>query len=180
MLINQNKCLGLIIDIQEKLYTHISEHERLLEQTIKLIKGIQVLEIPLIVTQQYTRGLGPTIAELQKYLTDVEPIEKRSFSCCGETVFNSALQGKDKAYILMAGIEAHVCVQQTALELKAKGYLPVIIADCVNSRNPYDKEIAIQRMQDAGCIITTCESILFELCRVSGTAEFKEISKIIK
>ncbi len=180
MLIDRKKSLGLIIDIQEKLYPHINGHEKLIKQTAKLIKGLKALRIPVIVTQQYTKGLGPTIPKLQKHLSDIEPIEKTAFSCCGEPDFNSALQGQDKSYILIAGIEAHVCVQQTALELHAKGYLPVIIADCVGSRTLSDKEIAIERMKSGGCIITTYESLLFELCRKAGTPEFKEISKIVK
>ena len=180
MRILKDETYAAIIDIQEKLYPHINNKEQLLANTGTLIKGLKILNIPIIVTQQYTKGLGPTIQPLNDVLGQYLAIEKIAFSCCDESSFmnNQIISGKK--WVIIAGIESHICVLQTVIDLIANGYIPVIIEDCVSSREEDNKRIAVKRMRSEGAIVTSCESILFELCRYAGTDFFKSISKLVK
>lgn len=180
MRINREECAGLVIDIQEKLFPHMDQQEELLRKSLILIEGMQVLGVPMMITEQYPKGLGPTIQQVHQAMENCLPIEKISFSCCDEPAYQEALQrlGRDK--VIICGIEAHVCVLQTVIDLVASGYDPVVVSDCISSRSPEDKRWAIERMLSEGAIITTCESILFELTRVAGTDEFKAISRLVK
>jgi nicotinamidase-related amidase len=171
---------GVIIDVQEKLYPHIFKNEQLINNLIILLKGLKVLNIPILVTQQYTKGLGPTIQPIKEELQKFSFIEKTSFSCCDEPDFKMHLSKLGKKFVIVTGIEAHVCVLQTTIDLLASGYTPVLIEDCVSSRKEKDKEIAIERMRAEGAIISTYESILFELCRYSEASEFRAITKLVK
>ncbi len=172
--------IGLVIDFQEKLIPHMHESNETIKNTETFIQGLQILEIPVIVTQQYTKGLGTTVTSIRQYLSDTAKIEKLTFSCCGEADFMNELTRHRKKFIIIAGIETHVCVLQTVTDLIASGYIPVVIQDCVTSRKPEDKNTAIDRMRDEGAIISTCESVLFELCQIAGTDKFKAISKLVK
>ncbi len=180
MRVLRNDTAGIIIDIQERLFPFILDNEQLTKNTGILIKGLQALKVPVVVTQQYTKGLGPTIQPLHLKLGDYDHIEKMTFSCCDEPSFSEHLDTLNKRFIIIAGIETHVCVLQTTIDLLESNYIPVIVQDCVSSRRLNDKMMAIERMRKEGAIITTCESVLFELLRYSGTAEFKEISKLVK
>ncbi|MCK4923196.1 MAG: hydrolase [Bacteroidales bacterium] len=180
MRINIEESAVLIIDIQEKLFPHINDHNQLARNTEILIKGLKSLELPFLITEQYVKGLGSTIPVLSNVLQEYSAIEKMSFSCCDELSFGKELEKLNKKFIIIAGIEAHVCVLQTAIDLMEKGYQAVVIEDCVSSRSENDKNIAIQRMRQEGVIISTYESILFELTRLSGTDKFKAISKLVK
>jgi nicotinamidase-related amidase len=180
MRILKEDCCGLIIDIQERLLPHIHGNERLLDNTQTLINGLQALNIPLVITEQYTKGLGFTVNPIKNILATNAPIEKISFSCCDEPQFESSLRKLNKKFVIISGIETHVCVLQTALDLLDKGYIPVIVEDCVSSRKLNDKEVALQRISASGGIISTYESILFELCRFAGNDTFKAISKLVK
>jgi nicotinamidase-related amidase len=171
---------AVVIDIQEKLFPHISEHESLKKNCQILLAGLGILELPVVITEQYSKGLGPTIAAISKTITDFKPIEKMSFSCCGEPSFLSTLQKIGKRYILICGIEAHVCVLQTVIDLIERGYHPVVIEDCVSSRKSSDRETALKRFMQEGAIVTSYESILFELCRSVASEKFKAISKLVK
>lgn len=171
----------IVIDVQERLFPHIFAYENTEINICKLIDGIKALSLPIIVTEQYVKGLGGTIPGVVNALgSHYQPIEKMAFSCCGEDKFTNQLKDSDIKHPIICGIESHVCVLQTTLDLIADGLQPVVIEDCVSSRNPNDKVIAINRMRIEGAIISTCESILFELLQVSGTPEFKAISKIVK
>lgn len=180
MRISVDNTAGIIIDIQERLFPHIFRLEELERNVGILIQGLNLLKVPLLVTEQYSKGLGSTIPSVINNLTDFEPIEKISFSCCDESRFLRELNLMNKKYIVVAGIEAHVCVLQTVIDLVESGYHPVLVEDCVSSRKEKDKMIAIDRMRSEGAIITTYESILLELCRVAGTETFKKISNLIK
>jgi nicotinamidase-related amidase len=175
-----NETVALVIDIQEKLFPHIDNHKQLQANCEILLSGLNVMDIPLLVTEQYPKGLGPTIKSVSKLINDFDPIEKLSFSCCGEQKFLDTLHEHGKRNILVCGIETHVCVLQTVMDLIERGYHPVVIEDCVSSRKPSDRETALKRMAREGVIITTYESILFELCQVAGTKEFKQISRLVK
>ncbi len=180
MRIRREKTLGVVVDVQSRLLPHIHENQRIVKNMVKLIKGLKILDIPLVVTQQYTKGLGLTVPQIEEALQDYDPIEKLAFSCCGSPDFMEKITESGKNNVILMGIEAHVCVLQTAIDLAALNYQPVIIADCVSSRKPEDKAIALDRMKTEGAILSTSESILFELCEIAGTPAFKEISKLVK
>ena len=158
----------------------MDNNQQLEMNVIKLLEGFEILELPFIVTEQYTKGLGLTISPLRAALGEYEAIEKTAFSCCDDSVFMYAVNKSSKKNVIICGIEAHVCVLQTALDLIQEGFQPVVIEDCISSRKPSDKNTAILRMRQEGVIITSLESILFELTRVSGTETFKAISKLVK
>lgn len=180
MRILKDYAIALLIDMQEKLFPHMQEKENLLAKTQILIKGLQVLEVPVIVTQQYTKGLGNTIPELANVLGSFEPFEKKSFSCFDEPSIYDALRKHGRSTIIIAGIETHVCILQTAIDLIVAGFSPVVAVDCTSSRNALDREIAFRRLTKEGVVLTTVESLLFELTRTSGTETFKKISALVK
>ncbi len=180
MRILQENSICLIIDVQERLFPYVNNHEILEKNISTLISGVNVLGIPVLLTEQYSKGLGPTISSIISLIEPNNSIEKNAFSCCDEPAFITSLQNSGKKNIIIAGIESHICVLQTALDLLENGFQPVVVEDCVSSRNVNDKNIAILRMKEEGVIITTYESILFELVRISGTERFKAISKLLK
>lgn len=154
--------------------------EELLRKCITLVEGLRVLGIKMLVTEQYPRGLGSTLEELSALLDQDPVLEKMAFSCCDEPTVMQHAALQDHRNVIICGIEAHVCVQQTVIDLHEAGYTAVVVEDCISSRNPEDKRIAVERMRTEGAVITSCESILFELARVAGTNEFKAISKLVK
>jgi len=172
--------IGLIVDLQEKLFPVMSDREELLANCTKLVKGLQILGIPLLVTQQYSKGLGETIQEISSLIPGFSSIEKRDFSCCGEAEVISRLKELNAENVLICGIESHVCVMQTALDLKGYGFNPVIVADAVSSRSPLSIDLAKERFRHEGIMMTSVESILFELTGSSLAPEFKSVSNLLK
>lgn len=180
MRIKKEETIAVIIDVQERIYNVMYGHEQLTVNIQKLINGIQALGVEILVTEQYSKGLGHTIAPIRDILNGYRHIEKMAFSCCGSDEFMNSLKSTGKKNVIIAGIESHVCVLQTVLDLIENGFQPVLVEDCVSSRKPGDKNTALERMRQEGAIITTYESLLFELLVVSGTETFKAISKIVK
>jgi nicotinamidase-related amidase len=178
--LNTASTVLLLIDFQERLFPVMHEKEKLLNNVVKLIKGVQVLEIPIILTEQYPKGLGPTISEIKELIPGVKPVEKVCFSCTDEEAFNKALETLKRKQVLMAGIEAHVCVYQTAMALARAGYEVQVVSDCVSSRDPENKLAALFKMGAAGISPTTMEMALFELLKVAQGDKFKQISAIVK
>lgn len=170
----------LIIDIQERINAVMKYRDRVVKNTVKLIKGLKVLNIPLFITEQYRKGLGPTEQPILEALQQSGPIEKIHFSCCVVQPLMEQLRAKNIKQILICGIETHVCVLQTALDLLAEGFQVYLIGDAISSRKKMDHETAIDRMVQAGVILTTSETVLFELLEKAGTTEFKQISQLIK
>jgi nicotinamidase-related amidase len=178
------------IDFQERLMPAMKGKEELETTAVKLIKGCRILGIPVIMTQQYTKGLGPTVAAITDALTaplgeeiaaaEFHPVEKTSFSAMGEPVFSETLEKLGRKTVVIAGIEAHVCVQQTVIDLLEKGYQVFVAQDCISSRSNTDKKYAQRRMGDAGAVGTTYESILFELLGGAKASGFKQISALVK
>jgi isochorismate hydrolase len=158
----------------------MAEQEKLIQNTTKLISGFNALNIDILVTQQYTKGLGETITPVKDLLKPFNYSEKLAFSCCDDSAFFNTLTDKNKKNVILFGIESHVCVLQTTIDLIEKGYTPIVIEDCISSRNLNDKKIALKRMEKESAIISTVESVLFELTRYAGTEEFKAISKIVR
>ena len=180
MRIKAGECAGLVVDIQERLFPAMFDHENLLARVLVLLEGLRLLGIPVLLTEQYPKGLGKTLEKVLDVLDSKGPVEKMSFSCCGEATFLARLNETHKKRVIICGIEAHVCVLQTVLDLLEAEFQPVVVADCISSRNPEDKMVALDRMRSEGAIITTGESILFELTEVAGTALFKQISRLVK
>lgn len=180
MRILKEQAVGVLIDVQEKLVPHMHEMDQVLEKQVMLVKGLQQLEVPVLVTEQYVRGLGKTLPELQELVNIDEAMEKMAFSCYDDAAFAEKLRETGRKTVILFGIETHVCVLQTVLDLVENGYQPVVIEDCVSSRKPADKATALRRMAQEGAVITSAESILFELCRVAGTDGFKVISRLVK
>lgn len=170
---------ALVVDVQEKLFPHIKNNTTLLDNVLKLLKGIQVLDIPYMHNEQYPKGLGKTLPQIQNLLQQ-EPYEKTTFSSAKEEKTLQKLKSNNKKFIILCGTEAHVCVLQTALDLKESGFIPILVVDCIGSRKEEDKQIAIQRMVQEGIIPTTLESLLFELCIGAKHKNFKQISQLVK
>jgi nicotinamidase-related amidase len=180
MRITKENTVGLIIDIQERLFPVMFEKEKLLTNCKTLIEGLIELNIPLLVTQQYTKGLGETLEEIKQVIPDFKSIEKRDFSCCDETQVVEKLKQLNAKNVIICGIESHVCVLQTAIDLKDLGLNPIVVMDCVSSRSIENLELAKERFRHEGIMMTSFESILFELTRSAGAPEFRAISKLVK
>lgn len=180
MRILKESAIGVVVDIQEKLFPVIHNNEELEKNVKILIEGLKALKVPVIVTEQYKKGLGDTIGSIQTLVENNFHAEKIAFSCCDEPTFMEHVETSKKRFVIMAGIESHICLLQTAIDLKERGFYPVIIEDCVASRNPENKRIAMERLRQEEIIITSYESILFELCRFAGNDAFKTISKLVK
>jgi nicotinamidase-related amidase len=172
--------LLVAIDFQERLFPVMHEKEKLLKNVLKLIQGAQVLNIPIILTEQYPKGLGPTLPEITELLPDLQPIEKTCFNCCDEEKFSKALENSKRKQVLICGIEAHICVYQTAMALLRAGYDVQVVADCVSSRDPENRMVSLFRMGSAGAIPTTVEMALFEILKAAKGDAFKAISNIVK
>ncbi|MCX7876452.1 MAG: hydrolase [Melioribacteraceae bacterium] len=179
-LLQREKTALLIIDIQERILPVINEIENVIQNTLKLINGFKILNIPIYYTEQYPKGLGPTVKRIKEALENINSIQKMTFSCCGAENLFDELKSKNISQVVVCGIESHVCVQQTVLDLIENNFQVVVSADAVSSRRKFDFDIALNRMRSNGAEITTTESILFELLNVCGTDEFKAISKIVK
>ncbi len=181
MRIQKDQTIAVVVDMQERLFPHIHKHKQLQENCEILIDGLKTLKVPFIVTEQYKKGLGATIDGIAQKLKDYPIFDKIAFSCCDDSRFIMHLEeGSYKKNVILMGFEAHICVMQTAIDLKAQGHTPVIIEDCISSRDPENKRIAINRMLQEGITVTSYESILFELCREAGSDTFKAISKLVK
>ena len=172
--------LLLVIDIQGNLARGMYEKDALYENLQKIIKGIQVLKIPIIVTEQIPEKLGPTIPEISTLFGDFNPIPKSSFSCCGDDKTMNAISKVNPRQLLIAGIESHVCLYQTTVDLIQSGYEVHIVADCISSRTEENRSIGIERMKEAGGKLTSTEMALFELLKVAEGDKFREIVRIVK
>ena len=182
-----HQTLLLLVDLQTKLFNAMPDKEALTKNLSMLIKGAGLLNIPIIATEQYPAGLGNTIPELADLIKaqplqngQVNAIDKLSFSCWGEQRFRLALDNAGRRQILLAGIETHVCVYQTAIDLMDAGYRVQVAADAVSSRTTRNRDIGLQKMHDAGAATTSIEIALFELLKTAQAPVFKEISKLVK
>ncbi len=177
--IRRESAQAVVIDVQERLFPVMNNPESLERRLRILLEGLKILEIPRICTEQYPRGLGKTLNSVTSLLEGVPVLEKVSFSCLGAPGFPEHLDG-ERRQVILCGIETHVCVLQTALDLLERGFVPVVCRDAVDSRNPEDKETALSRILRSGGIVTTTESLLFELLETAGRDPFRAISSLIK
>lgn len=179
MLEVQNCCL-VVVDVQGKLAQLMHDKENLFKNIEILIKAAKILDIPIVWCQQCPDSLGPTLPQIAELLADLKPIDKSCFSCCGNNDFNDKLASLNRRQILLCGIEAHVCIYQTTVNLLIAGYSVDVVADAVSSRTHDNKEIAIARMAAEGANITTTEMALFELLSSAEHSQFKKVAKLIK
>lgn len=180
-MLNRDDAVLVVIDVQEKLCPAMDE--KVLAALTKRIgilqEAAQELQIPQIGTEQYVKGLGETIAALKGRFT-APAIEKMTFSCCGEETFPEKLRTLGRKQIIVTGMETHVCVLQTVLQLLEAGYIVHVVADAVMSRKKENWKIALAIAQQAGAVITSTETALFQLLRVAGNDEFKKLSKLVR
>ncbi len=165
----------VVVDVQEKLMAAMPRREELLSGVQKLLGAARVLQLPVVLTAQYPKGLGPVCPEIG----GGPVIEKMTFSCCGEAAFQRAVKELRRQRLIVCGVETHVCVQQTAIDLM-KDYFVYVPVDAVCSRRDLDRDVAIERLRDCGAVITTVESAIFELLREAGTEAFKQCRHLFK
>jgi nicotinamidase-related amidase len=169
----------LVVDLQEKLLAAVHEADACVEMARRMIEAAKVLDVPMLCTEQYPKGIGRTCPPILEALAGAPLHEKLRFSACIDPVMRF-LDDLKRRNVIVVGIEAHVCVQQTVLELLSLGYVPFVCADAVTSRRVIDRDTAIARMRQAGAIVTTTESVTFELLGEAGGERFKRILKIVK
>ncbi len=179
MLEIEKSCL-VIVDVQGKLAQLMYDKEALFKNIRILIQAAKELSIPILWCQQVPEALGPTVPEIAELLTDTQPINKSAFSCCGDEKFNAAVQKLGRQQILLCGIETHVCIYQTAMNLKSKGNEVHVIADAVSSRTRDNKKLALKKLKTYGIDIDCVEMALFELLKNASHPSFKTIAKLIR
>lgn len=170
----------LIVDIQERLANVMNMREEVVKNCLHLIELSKMMNIPVVVTEQYPKGIGQTVAEIKDALPSYQPIEKLTFSCCEEPDFLNEIKKLNKKTIILTGMETHICVLQTCIGLLNDGYNVHLVSDAVCSRAKKNWKTGVGFMRDAGAAITCTETVLFQLLKVAGTEEFKAISKRIK
>lgn len=180
--ISSNNSVFVIIDIQEKLSDVVDSFDDVVSNVEKLIKSLDLLGVPIIVTEQYPQGLGGTVIELSQIIHHADKVEKTTFDCFNSKDFAKLIETKYKnvKHVILCGIESHVCVIQTALSALRKGFDVHVVADAISSRKKNDKKIAISRMQREGVKLTSTEMIIFQLIEDAKDEKFKELIKIIK
>lgn len=179
-MLDRRHTILVVVDVQGRLAQLMHAKQALFENLKSVIGGIRALEIPILWVEQNPMGLGPTVPEIAEVLEGLEPIAKVSFSCWQNEAFARALGDAGRRQVLIAGIEAHICVYQSAMDLTAAGYEVEIVADAVSSRKPENKVLALQKLRDAGVKITSVEMALFELLEIAEGETFKNILRIVK
>jgi len=177
-----DQCALIVVDIQEKLLPPIFNKDELVKNSGLLLHAANILKMPVVVTTQYAKGLGPVVPEIASLVGNVRSIDKLEFSCFGSNEFRSALKSLpgNRNTVLLCGMEAHICVMQTALAALNEGYLVHVATDAIGSRVRWNWDIAIDRMRAAGGVISTTEMMIYELLRSSGTAQFKQMLPYLK
>lgn len=179
-MISRTDAVLVIVDIQGNLAQAMFGKENLFANAVKLIKGVKALNIPIIITEQIPQKLGKTLPQIAGEIEEFNPIAKESFSCWDEQIFKEKLDSLSRKHVVLIGIECHVCVYQTALDLIANGYHVHLVADSVSSRTPENRQIGIEAMKSAGARITGTEMVLFEMLRTAADPKAKDFFKIVK
>jgi len=179
-MLQTDRTVLLLVDIQGKLAEIMYEKESFYQNLRRLIMGARALSLPVIWMEQIPEKMGPTIPEVRELLASEQPISKKSFSCCGEPLFMDKLKASSRKQVLIAGIETHVCVYQTAADLVALGYEPFVVADAVSSRSRSNKQVGLDRIKSSGAQVTSVETALFEMTRTSEHPAFRDILKIVR
>jgi nicotinamidase-related amidase len=180
--LDADRCALVVIDIQEKLLPPIFQKAQLIKNSQLLIRLAGILKLPALMTTQYARGLGNTVAEIASLLPEAEAIDKQMFSCFGSDAFCSLLKRLpgNRNTVLLCGMESHICVTQTALGALREGYIVHVASDAVSSRTEWNWKVGLERMRAAGAVISSTEMIIYELLRSSGSPAFKELLPFLK
>jgi nicotinamidase-related amidase len=179
-MLSRTNAVLIIIDIQGNLAQAMYDKENLFANNVKLIQGFKAFNLPVIFTEQIPQKLGKTLTVISQELDGIEPIAKEAFSCWDDRNFIKQLKSLSRRHIVLAGIECHVCVYQTALDLISNGYNVHLVSDAVSSRTPENRQIGIDAIKSAGAHITSMEMVLFELLSTAADPKFKDIFKIVK
>ncbi|MDR1946037.1 MAG: hydrolase [Desulfovibrio sp.] len=180
MRIHADTVAAVAVDYQEKLIPAMHNPPELIRSSRILLSGLKELNIPVIISRQYPKGLGDTVPEIKEVTSDALPCEKMTFSCWGNEEFRNLLQKLKRKNIIVCGVEAHVCVLQTSIDLLASGYGVLYAADCTESRKKHDKKAGMKRAEREGALIVTYEQILFELLESATAPAFKSISALLR
>ena len=180
MLLQREQSCLLIVDVQERLTPVMTDPRRVIHHCTLLLRAAQRLTVPVVVSEQYPKGLGETMVDLRLLLAEGDILPKMSFSAAADPAVMARLEHLGRKQIVIAGIEAHVCVLQTALDLKARGLTPVVVADACASRKTESEQLAWARLAQAGVPLVSVEMVVFEWLDHAGTAEFKELSALIR
>jgi nicotinamidase-related amidase len=180
MLVERRHSLLLLVDMQERLVPAMAAPATLLANCRLLLKSASRLDVPVIGSEQYPKGLGPTVSELRDLLPPDTILPKTAFACGADADLFARLSGSGRRQIVVAGIEAHVCVLQTALGLQAAGFTPFVVADATSSRNPESKSVALDRLLANRIEVVTAEMVVFEWLGRAATDEFRELSRLIR
>jgi nicotinamidase-related amidase len=180
--LDPGQCTLVVIDIQEKLLPAVLNRYELVRNSRMLIQLATILEIPILLTTQYARGLGSTVPEITELLPRTKAIDKMEFGCFGAEEFRTALREVpgQRTTVLLCGMESHICVTQTALGALENGNMVHVASDAVGSRTDWNWRVGLERMESAGCVISSTEMMMYELLKRSGTAQFKEMLQYIK
>ena len=179
-MLSRTAAVLIMIDFQGKLFQAMYNKENLSANNVKLIQGFKTLNLPIMVTEQIPEKLGPTIPQLAEELEHIQPIAKETFSCWANASFHDHLESLTRRHVVLTGIECHICVYQTALDLMQNGYTVHLVTDAVSSRTPENRETGIQAIKSAGAHLTSTEMVLFELLRTAADPKAKDIFKIVK
>ncbi|HYM31668.1 MAG TPA: hydrolase [Candidatus Cybelea sp.] len=179
-MLDRARSLLLVVDVQERLLPAMADPAAVVEGCGKLMRGAARLSVPILVTEQYPSGLGPTVPALKSLAPDQAVVAKVHFSGAADPGIAAWLQASGRSQAVLCGLESHVCVQQTALQLKAQGWEVFVAGDAISSRRRQSMELAVARMRERGCEIVDVEMVLFEWLGKAGTSEFKDLSRIIK
>lgn len=178
--LNSQEVVLVIVDIQERLAAVMADRQKVVDNCLHLIEISKLLNIPILLNEQYPKGLGPTVSEIREALLPYQPLEKVTFSCCRGGSFPNVLEASCRKKVILVGMETHVCVLQTCLDLLRDGYSVHAVQDAICSRTVDNFRAGTEFMRDAGAVITCTETVLFQLLEKAGTDEFKAISKRIK
>ena len=165
-----------VVDVQERLVPAMTDGAAVVARCRRLVEAARLLEVATVVTEQYRKGLGPTVPELSGLLPP--PLEKLAFSCCGAEGFAATIPAA-VGQIVLCGLETHVCIAQTALDLLADGYAVFLAVDAITSRHPLDRDVALRRLEGAGAVPTTSEAVIFEWCRTAAHPRFQDVRKLV-
>ena len=180
-ILDAKKAALVVVDLQESFRTPVNDFAQIAARTSIAVRGFFALQLPVIIAEQYPKGLGRTAEEILFLVPpDFEFVEKSAFSACGASAFMERLRATEASQIVLCGLETHICVSQTAHDLLYESYEVHVLTDCVASRFTNDKETALKKMQSSGAVLSTVETALFELLRDARHEQFKEIQKLIK
>jgi nicotinamidase-related amidase len=178
--LDKNDAVLLIVDIQDRLAAIMKARDEVVRNCLHLIELAKTMDIPIVLTEQYPKGLGQTVSEIRGALPAYRPVEKLTFSCCDEPNFLSEIKKLDKKTVILTGMETHICVLQTCIGLLRDGLNVHLVRDAVCSRTEENRKTGTEFMRDAGAVVTCTETVLFQLLKIAGTEEFKAISQRIK